>query len=169
MDIGLLFARVVIGVLMAAHGSQKLFGWFNGYGLVGTGGFFEGLGYRPGRAFAAAAGVSEFVGGLLIAAGLLGPIGPAALIAVMIVAAVTVHLGKGLLSTSGGVEVPLLYGGLAAGLALTGFGRYSLDAALGLGALWTAQVNWAVIAIGVLAGFANLAVRKTAPAAHAAA
>ena len=56
MDTGLLIARVVFGLLMAAHGAQKLFGWFGGYGLAGTGGFFEQLGFRPGRLFAAAAG-----------------------------------------------------------------------------------------------------------------
>ena len=57
MDAGLLLARMVFGLLMAAHGAQKLFGWFGGYGLAGTGGFFESLGFRPGRFFAAAAGV----------------------------------------------------------------------------------------------------------------
>ena len=62
MDAGLLLARVVFGLLMAAHGTQKLFGWFGGYGLAGTGGFFESLGFRPGRLFAAAAGGTEFVG-----------------------------------------------------------------------------------------------------------
>jgi putative oxidoreductase len=62
MDTGLLLARVVVGLVMAAHGSQKLFGWFGGYGLAGTGGFFEQLGFRPGRFFAMAAGTSEVVG-----------------------------------------------------------------------------------------------------------
>ena len=60
MDAGLLLARMVLGLLMAAHGAQKLFGWFGGYGLAGTGGFFESLGFRPGRFFAAAAGFTEF-------------------------------------------------------------------------------------------------------------
>ena len=62
MDAGLLLARMVLGLLMAAHGTQKLFGWFGGYGLAGTGGFFESLGFRPGRLFAAAAGFTEFAG-----------------------------------------------------------------------------------------------------------
>ena len=73
MDAGLLVARVVLGVLMAAHGSQKLFGWFGGYGLNGTAGFFEALGFRPGRLFAATASVAEIAGGLLLAAGFLSP------------------------------------------------------------------------------------------------
>src|SRR5689334_24478826 len=91
MSVGLLMVRVVVGLLMAGHGSQKLFGWFGGYGLSGTGGFFEGLGFRPGRLFAAAAGAAELVGGLLVALGLLGPVGPALILSVMLVAAVSVH------------------------------------------------------------------------------
>src|SRR5574341_913816 len=59
MDAGILLTRVVLGSLMAAHGAQKLFGWFGGYGIAGTGGFFESLGFKPGRFFAAAAGFSE--------------------------------------------------------------------------------------------------------------
>ena len=59
MDLGLLVARLVLGPLMAAHGAQKLFGWFGGHGLSGTGGFFESLGFRPGRLFALAAGLGE--------------------------------------------------------------------------------------------------------------
>src|SRR6187549_3837397 len=95
MDSGLLLARVVFGLLMAAHGSQKLFGWFGGYGIAGTGGYFESLGFRPGRLFAAAAGGTEFIGGLLVAFGLLGPLGPAMIIATMVVAIATVHWAHG--------------------------------------------------------------------------
>src|ERR687890_1397162 len=99
MDAGLLLLRVVLGLVMAAHGTQKLFGWFGGYGLAGTGGFFESLGFRPGRFFAMAAGTSEFVGGALLALGLLGPLGPAMIIAIMIVAAATVHWQHGLFAS----------------------------------------------------------------------
>src|SRR5215204_6968662 len=77
ISIGLLLLRIVVGLAMAAHGSQKLFGWFGGHGLAGTGGFFEMIGFRPGRLFAMAAGVTEIASGLLIALGFLGPIGPA--------------------------------------------------------------------------------------------
>src|SRR5438445_3744738 len=66
MAIGLLLIRLLFGVLMAAHGSQKLFGWFGGYGLSGTGTFFEQLGFRPGRLFAAAASLTEVLGGVLL-------------------------------------------------------------------------------------------------------
>src|SRR5947207_14472231 len=128
MNEGLLVVRLVFGLMMAGHGAQKLFGWLGGHGLAGTGGFFEQIGFRPGRLMAAAAGVGEFAGGLLVAAGVLGPIGPALMLSVMTVAS-SMHLGKGLFVTTNGIEVPLLYTAAAVGLALTGYGAYSLDAA----------------------------------------
>jgi putative oxidoreductase len=165
MDAGLLLARLTLGVLMAAHGSQKLFGWFGGYGLDGTAGYFEGLGFRPGRLFAATAAASEVGGGALIALGLLHPFGAALVVAVMIVAAVSVHWQHGLFAMSNGIELPLLYGAFAGALALTGPGALSLDAALGLTSLWTPALTWSVLAIGVVGGIANLAIRRTAPRA----
>jgi putative oxidoreductase len=161
MDAGLLLARMVLGLLMAGHGAQKLFGWFGGYGIAGTGGYFETLGFRPGRFFAAAAGTTEFIGGLLVALGLLGPLGPAMIIATMVVAMATVHWGHGVFAQNGGVEVPLLYAVGAAALALTGFGAYSVDAALQLS--WAPQVIWSALALGVIGGLLNLGIRKTGP------
>lgn len=168
LSVGLLVARLALGLAMAAHGSQKLLGWFGGYGLKGTGGFFEGLGFRPGVAFATAASVSEVVGGLLVALGFLGPIGPALVIGVMIVAAVTVHLKNGFFAATNGVEVAYLYAAGAAALLLTGPGAYSVDALLGIGSLWTPAVVWGVLAAGIVGGFANLLLRRTAAAPVAA-
>jgi putative oxidoreductase len=169
MDSGILVLRLVLGLLMAAHGAQKLFGWFGGHGLAGTGGFFESLGFRPGRVFASAAGISEFGGGLLVALGLLGPVGPSLMLSVMIVAAVSVHWPNGLFAMSNGIEVPLLYGVGALALALTGPGLFSLDAVLGLSSYWTPVVSWAVLVAGILGGAFNLALRrKPAPAPPAA-
>ena len=165
---GLLIARLVFGLLMVGHGTQKLFGWFGGYGLAGTGGFFEGLGFRPGRAFAAAASLTEIAGGVLLALGFLGPVGPALIISVMLVAAISVHWKNGLFAASNGIELPLLYAAGAISLALTGPGLFSLDAALGLTSLWTPGIVWAAIAIGVVGGVVNLALRRSAPQ-HAAA
>src|SRR5262245_523102 len=160
MDEGVLVIRLVFGLLMAAHGAQKLFGWFGGYGLTGTGGFFESLGFRPGRFFAALAGSAETAGGLLVALGLLGPVGPALIVSVMIVAALTVHWPHGVFAQNNGIEVPLLYAATVVGLALSGFGVYSFDAALGLTPLWTPEVSWSVLALGAIGGLANLALRR---------
>ena len=161
MDAGLLLARLVIGPMMAAHGAQKLFGWFGGYGLTGTAGFFEGLGFRPGRLFAATAAATEIVSGVLVALGLLGPIGPALMVSVMVVAALTVHWPN-VFSQSNGIEVPLLYATAASSLALIGYGAYSLDTALGLSSLWTPALTWVALAVGVLGGLANLGLRRPA-------
>src|SRR5213596_712744 len=100
MNAGLLVGRIVLGLLMAGHGSQKLFGWFGGYGLTAVAGYFESLGFRPGRFFALTAALAEVTSGLLVALGLFGPIGPALMLSVMIVAAVSVHWEHGLFAAS---------------------------------------------------------------------
>ena len=161
MDAGLLLVRVVLGVVIAAHGAQKLFGWFGGYGIAGTGGYFESLGFRPGRLFAAAAGSADFAGGALVALGLLGPLGPALIVSTMIVAIATVHWAHGLFAQNNGFELPLIYAATAAAVALTGFGGYSLDGILQLS--WSEGIVWTVLGLGVIGGFANLAIRKTGP------
>lgn len=163
LSMGLLIIRLIFGLVMAAHGAQKLFGWFGGYGLAGTGGFFEKLGFRPGRVFAAAAALAEFVGGLLFALGFLGPIGPMLIIADMLVASISVHWRNGLFATTNGVEVPLLYATAAVGIALIGFGKYSLDDALGLVTIWTPGLIGTALAVGVLGGIANLVLRRSPP------
>jgi putative oxidoreductase len=164
LSVGLLIARVVIGLLMAAHGAQKLFGWFGGYGLNKTGEFFVHLGFDRGRAFAAVASTSEIAGGLLLALGLLGPVGPAIMIAVMVVAMVTVHWEHGLFATNNGIELPLLYAAAALGLGLAGPGAYSLDWALGITGLWSPTTTIAILALGVAGGVGNLALRRRSSA-----
>ncbi len=162
VGLGLLVGRLVFGALFAAHGSQKLFGWFRGPGLRGTGEFFESLGFHPGHAFAAAAGLTELTSGLLILLGFLGPVGPALLLSVMTVAIITVHWGNGLLATSNGSELPLLYATAAIGLALAGPGPFSLDALLGISTSCSWNTTWAVLAVGVIGGLANVAARRPA-------
>src|SRR5204863_5626028 len=112
----------------------KLFGWFGGYGLNATGEFMTSLGFSPGRTFAAAASITEVAAGLLITFGFLGPIGPALMLSVMIVAAVTVHLKNGVFAQGNGIELPMLYAAAAIGYGLTGFGLVSLAAIVGLDA-----------------------------------
>jgi putative oxidoreductase len=129
MPEGLFIIRAVIGGLLFAHGTQKLFGWYGGYGLDGTGGFFESVGHRPGRTMAMVAGISEAGGGLLLVLGLFTPIGAAAIVGTMIVAAVSVHKDNGLWATNGGYELPLINAAVAGALAFTGAGAWSLDSA----------------------------------------
>lgn len=167
LSIGLLVLRLVVGLAMAAHGAQKLFGWFGGYGIAGTGGFFEGLGFRPGNLFALAAGLAEFGGGMLLALGLLGPIGSALVLSVMIVAAVTVHWKNPFFAATNGVEVPLLYAAAAVGLAFTGPGIYSLDHALRLESLWSPALTVLVLLGGVVGALGNLLVGRRAVATSA--
>lgn len=159
-SVGLLIARLALGLAMAAHGSQKLFAWFGGYGIEGTGKYFEGLGFRPGKLFAAKAGVGEFVSGLLVVLGLLGPIGPGLMLAPMLVAIITVHRPNGFFAAGNGIEVPYLYAIGALGLAFTGFGAFSLDALLGLTSLATPVIALAAVTVGVLGALGTLALRQ---------
>src|SRR4051812_35195446 len=124
MAIGLLLLRLVIGFTLAAHGAQKLFGWFGGYGITGTAGFLGQLGFRPAKVHAALAGLAEAGGGLLLAAGLATPLAAVTIVAVMLVAVVTVHLGKGFFATSNGFEYNLVLAATALALAFTGPGAY---------------------------------------------
>jgi putative oxidoreductase len=133
MELGLLAIRAVVGLLFVGHGAQKLFGVFGGHGVQGTGQFFESIGVRPGRRNALAAGGAEVVGGALFALGLLTPLAAALLIAVMVMAIVTVHGSKGLWNQDGGYEFNLVLATVAFGVAAIGAGQWSLDNALNLG------------------------------------
>ncbi|CAN7335032.1 DoxX family protein [Paenibacillus sp. LjRoot153] len=128
MALGLLIIRLVIGLTMAAHGTQKLFGWFGGYGPKGTGGFFESIGIKPGVMMAVVAGLIELGGGLLFAAGLWTEVGAALIIITMIMAIIKVHGKNGYWVTSNGYEYNLALLVIALGVALIGAGDYSIDA-----------------------------------------
>ncbi len=127
-DWGILIIRVIIGLLFIGHGAQKLFGWFGGYGLKGTGGWLESIGMKPGIAMALAAGLSEVAGGLMFALGLWMPIAALLIAATMLVSIVKVHGTNGLWVTQNGYEYNLVLIAIAVGGALIGAGEYSLDA-----------------------------------------
>jgi putative oxidoreductase len=159
MDIGLLLLRLTVGLTLAAHGTQKLFGWFGGPGLDAIGPFFAMLGFPSGRRNALMAGLAETVGGLLLSLGFLTPLAAALLFSVMLVAAISVHVQKVFFITSGGFEYTLVLGVAALTLAFTGPGSPSLDTLLGhnlSGTLWGA----AALFVGALGGVVALVQRR---------
>jgi len=153
MSTGLLLLRIVVGLLLAAHGSQKLFGWFGGYGIAGTGGYLESLGFKPGKAMAVVTGLAEVAGGVALAVGLLTPLAAAVVIGTMTVAAWT-HAANGLWATAGGYELPFVYAVVGATLGFTGAGDFSLDHALGLS--FGTGYGVAAIVLGLVAAAVNI-------------
>lgn len=119
--------RIPIGIILMAHGSQKLFGWFGGYGLEGTGQWMASIGLTPGYLMALMAGSSEFFGGLLIIIGLLTR--PTALVLsfTMAVAIFSVHIGNGLFLSNNGYEFGLALLAATVSLAVSGAGKLSAD------------------------------------------
>jgi len=130
LDIGLLILRLVVGLSFMAHGAQKLFGWFGGYGPKGTGGWMESIGIKPGVAIAVLSGLMELVGGLLFAAGFLTVLGAALITLTMLGAIVKVHGQNGYWATANGYEYNLLLIAVSVAVALSGAGVYSLDAVI---------------------------------------
>lgn len=159
MDTGLLIIRLLVGLLLAAHGLQKLSHLFGGHGIAGTTGFFRTLGYPAPAVFAVVAGLSELGGGLMLAVGFLSPLAAACVVGVM-VNAYAAHWGKGFWATRGGGEYAFVLGVVAAGLGFTGPGGISLDGALGLdmsGAGW----GIAAVVMGAAAAGGVLLLRRT--------
>ena len=165
MELGLFLLRITVGLTLAAHGAQKLLGWFGGYGIAGTAGWLESVGFRPGRVHAILAGVTEIGGGLLLAIGLATPLGAAIVASVMIVAAVSAHLPRGFFAQNGGFEYTLVLGVAGLTPAFTGPGRASLDAVLGW-ELGNAAWGAAALALAVVGAAGQLVQRRTAPASH---
>ena len=126
---GTLPLRLAAGIIFAAHGAQKLFGWFGGYGLEGTGQWMASIGLAPGYLMALLAGGVEFFGGLALIAGVLVRPAAAALAFAMLVAIFSAHIDKGLFVANNGYEFALALFAMAAALTVTGGGRGSLDRA----------------------------------------
>ena len=122
--------RIPVGIIFVAHGAQKLFGWFGGYGLEGTGQFFGSIGLNPGTLMALLAGAAEFFGGLALVFGLLVRPAAAALSFAMLVAIFAVHFSKGFFLDKGGYEYALALFAASLSLLFSGAGRFSVDRAL---------------------------------------
>ncbi|MCM6778174.1 DoxX family protein [Nocardia sp. CDC159] len=153
LDIGLLVLRVIFGGLMLVHGSQKLFGWFNGPGLQQTNATFDQMGYNPGKVFGTLAGLCEFTGGALLLLGLLTPLGAAIVIGTMI-NAMNATWKDGL----AGYESGLLFAAAAVTLAFAGPGRLSLDH----GRPWGQRgITWGggAVVVAVVAALITLALK----------
>jgi putative oxidoreductase len=163
MKIGRLILRSVVGGYFVGHGTQKLFGWFGGHGLEGTGQFFENIGLRPGKRHATAAGVAEAGGGALLVLGAATPLASAAIIATMLTAIQRVHIKNGPWVSDQGYEYNLVLIAAAAALAETGPGSPSIDDARGSSMYGP---KWAAIALllGVLGAAGAHAVAEAAPA-----
>jgi putative oxidoreductase len=156
---GLLILRLWLGLLLFAHGAQKLFGWFGGGGLEGTAVMMRKLGYRPVRPMAVLGGLAEAGGGALLALGFLTPIAVFAIVGQFTNIVLAVHRPNGLWNTKGGFEFPLTLLIATAVIGLMGPGRISIDAAIG----WPiAGWAWFIVevALGVLVGLAVMASRE---------
>jgi putative oxidoreductase len=166
MAFGLLVLRLVLGLTLAAHGAQKVFGWFGGGGPQGTAGMFRSLGFRAPLAMAFLAGLAE-LSGIALALGFLTPFAALALIVVMLNAIWLVHWPKGFFVMNGGYEFNLLILAAAVALAATGPGRWSVDHAIGWddnlsGAWWGAGV----LVVGVVVSALTLVAGRWRAAAH---
>lgn len=132
VNLALLVIRATLGLFMAGHGAQKLFGWFGGPGIEGSAGFMESLGLRPGKQWAIIGGASEFGGGILTLLGLLNPLGPLSVIGSMSMATTQVHWEAPIWVTEGGAELPVTNSAIATALMMTGPGKFSLDRMFGI-------------------------------------
>ncbi|MFG2502101.1 DoxX family protein [Streptomyces sp. NPDC048441] len=154
-DIGLLLLRCAVGLTMAVHGSQKLFGWFNGTGLDGTAGFFASDGYSAPKAMATVAGLTETLCGLGLTIGLLTPLAGAGILGVML-NSIAMKWGNGFFNPAG-IEYDLVLLACAVSLALAGPGRFAADRLLpitrahrishGIGAVALGAVSAAVVLV----------------------
>ena len=161
MSYGILLLRLVVGVAFVGHGTQKLFGWFGGYGPEGTGGFFASKGYRAPVLMAVAAGLAEAGGGTLLGLGFATTLAAALLATVMINAIASVTLKKGFML---GSEIEITYLTIAVSLAAIGPGRFSIDRAIG----WDDNISgvwWGVAALGValVVSFLTLTLGRSRP------
>jgi putative oxidoreductase len=167
ISLGLLILRIVVGLTLAAHGSQKLFGWFGGPGFSGTRGMMKSMRFEPNWLWALLAALGEFGGGLLLALGFLTPIGVIAIVGAMLMAIVKAHWQNGFWNSKRGYEFPLILLVNALVVGIAGAGSYSIDAAIGFTLpIWLFIVG---LVLAVIVDVVGLVISTQQAAQHSAA
>jgi len=165
LDLGLLVLRVVIGLILAAHGAQKLFGWWGGPGMAGWTAAMTRMRIRPAAPWAWLSALSELLGGLGLALGLLTPLPSFGIVAAMLVAIALVHWPNGFWNGKRGYEFNLSLVAPAVAIALTGPGAYSLDSVIGIHL--PEPLTFIVVAVATLTGVGVAVGTRGKPVAEA--
>jgi putative oxidoreductase len=158
INVSFLILQLGVGLTFAAHGAQKLFGWWGGPGLANWEGAMRHMGFRPARLFAVTSALIELAGGLMLAVGFLTPIAAAALVAQAVVIIGQVHWSHGFFNSKSGIEFPLLLGVGAAAVGLAGGSTISIDGALGI--VVDPAIRLGLIVLGVVAGLVALEIPR---------
>jgi len=158
IDLSFLILQLGVGLTFAAHGAQKLFGWWGGPGLAGWEGAMRHMGFRPTRLFALTSALVELVGGLMLAVGFLTPLAAGALVAQAVVIIGHVHWSHGFFNSKSGIEFPLLLGVGAAAVGLAGGSSLSVDGALGIAV--DPAIRLGLVVLGIVAGLVALAIPR---------
>ncbi len=166
-DLGLLILRLAVGLTFAAHGAQKVLGWWEGPGPAGWRAAMERMGYRPPTFWAWVSGLAELGGGLLLGVGLLTPIAAALLVAQAVVIIGKVHLPKGFWNKNSGIEFPMALGAGSAAVLLIGPGGIAVDAPLGLAPSPT--ILLVLLVLGIVAGLVAMVLPSVAAGSPASA
>ncbi|HRW08100.1 MAG TPA: DoxX family protein [Caldilineaceae bacterium] len=158
INLALLVLRVVVGIIVVAHGAQKVFGVWGGPGMAGFTGWLASMRLKPAPLWAWLAALAEFGGGILMILGLLNPLGPLAVAATMLMAIIVAHWPK-FFASNQGLEFPLALLAVAVAIVLTGPGAYSFDAVLGIAfaQAWVPFVGLLLVVVGIIAAFATRA------------
>jgi len=164
IDLSLLILKLGVGLTFAAHGAQKVFGWWGGPGLAGWQGAMAHMGFRPARLFALVSALVELAGGLLLAAGLVTPLAAALLIAQTVVIIGQVHWANGFFNTKGGFEFPFVLGIGTTALGLGGPSSIGIDPALGIAV--DPAARGALLVLGLVAGLIALAIPRLESRTH---
>ena len=159
-SLALLIVRVVVGLLMIGHGSQKMFGWFGGAGFVKTQGFLKTAGFKPAAFWTLVGSLGELGGGVLFLFGLLTPLGAVAIFASMLMAVLKFHWKAGLWAQKGGYEYPLVLALIALAIGMVGGGNYSLDALIGFAL--PMMFYWVLVALAIVVDLVGIVTSRQA-------